>query len=232
MSLLRVVCGILSVLLVISLVGALYAGIALTIITDYDFYMSEFEKNGIYGNFGDKSQPPLLAQGLVSYFKDGSNLPPDIPQFDISESLHLRDVKLIVLRLRSVFYFCSFLMVANLVSMIVFFRGNLARNLHKLLLFSGISIISIDIILALLSLSFSTTFILFHKIFFPQGNWQFPAESTLIRLFPQQFFLDAFLRIVLRAGFFGLLLLIMGILLSLIRKNYKIPLQIRRYGQT
>lgn len=38
-------------------------------------------------------------------------------------------------------------------------------------------------------LSFNTTFIYFHELFFPQGNWQFPANSTLITLFPEEFFI-------------------------------------------
>ncbi|NDK31002.1 lipoprotein intramolecular transacylase Lit [Nesterenkonia haasae] len=31
----------------------------------------------------------------------------------------------------------------------------------------------------------------FHNLFFPQGNWSFPSDSTLIRLYPEQFWIDA-----------------------------------------
>ncbi len=35
--------------------------------------------------------------------------------------------------------------------------------------------------------AFDTAFELFHRIFFPAGNWAFPATSTLIRLYPTPF---------------------------------------------
>lgn len=37
------------------------------------------------------------------------------------------------------------------------------------------------------SFAFDTAFELFHRIFFPEGNWAFPATSTLIRLYPTSF---------------------------------------------
>lgn len=36
--------------------------------------------------------------------------------------------------------------------------------------------------------AFDTAFELFHRIFFPEGNWAFPPTSTLIRLYPTGFF--------------------------------------------
>ena len=34
-------------------------------------------------------------------------------------------------------------------------------------------------------------FTTFHQVFFPQGNWEFSVRSTLIRLYPPQFWIDA-----------------------------------------
>lgn len=34
-------------------------------------------------------------------------------------------------------------------------------------------------------------FTTFHQVFFPQGNWEFSVRSSLIRLYPQQFWIDA-----------------------------------------
>jgi len=41
------------------------------------------------------------------------------------------------------------------------------------------------------ALAFDTAFTAFHLVFFPQGNWQFSADSNLIRLFPQARWFDA-----------------------------------------
>jgi integral membrane protein (TIGR01906 family) len=36
---------------------------------------------------------------------------------------------------------------------------------------------------------FEPVFILFHKVFFPQGNWSFPENSILIQLYPEGFWI-------------------------------------------
>jgi integral membrane protein (TIGR01906 family) len=51
-------------------------------------------------------------------------------------------------------------------------------------------------------------FILFHQTFFPQGNWTFPYDSTLIRLFPVEFwqlFAALFLGLIIILSVLGLL---------------------------
>ncbi len=48
----------------------------------------------------------------------------------------------------------------------------------------------------------------FHRIFFADGTWTFPAESTLIQLYPEQFWIDAGVAVVALAVLFSLILLI------------------------
>jgi len=40
-------------------------------------------------------------------------------------------------------------------------------------------------------LAWDSAFTLFHELFFPPGTWTFPADSTLIQLYPPQFWFDA-----------------------------------------
>jgi hypothetical protein len=35
--------------------------------------------------------------------------------------------------------------------------------------------------------AFEPLFVLFHEVFFPGGNWEFPADSNMIRLYPYPF---------------------------------------------
>ena len=50
-------------------------------------------------------------------------------------------------------------------------------------------------------------FTTFHQVFFPQGNWEFSVRSTLIRLYPPQFWIDAAIAVaVLVAAQISLLL--------------------------
>ncbi|MCA9894424.1 MAG: DUF1461 domain-containing protein, partial [Anaerolineae bacterium] len=39
--------------------------------------------------------------------------------------------------------------------------------------------------------AWDTFFALFHSLFFQEGSWQFYYSDTLIRLYPEQFWLDA-----------------------------------------
>jgi len=57
-------------------------------------------------------------------------------------------------------------------------------------------------------IAFSVFFVFFHQIFFDTGTWVFRFSDTLIRLFPQRFWRDAFIAI-------GLLSLVGGLALGI-----------------
>lgn len=50
------------------------------------------------------------------------------------------------------------------------------------------SLITLTLLGALITTNFSSGFKAFHEIFFPMGNYTFAQSSTLIQLFPQEFF--------------------------------------------
>jgi integral membrane protein (TIGR01906 family) len=56
-------------------------------------------------------------------------------------------------------------------------------------------------------IAFSVFFVFFHQIFFESGTWVFRFSDTLIRLFPQRFWRDAFIAIGLLSLAGGLALL-------------------------
>ena len=39
--------------------------------------------------------------------------------------------------------------------------------------------------------AWESAFTLFHQLLFPPGTWSFPANSTMIRLYPPEFWFDA-----------------------------------------
>jgi integral membrane protein (TIGR01906 family) len=55
-------------------------------------------------------------------------------------------------------------------------------------------------------LAFGIIFVAFHNVFFESGTWTFHYSDTLIRLFPERFWRDAFLAVGLLAGGSGLVL--------------------------
>lgn len=75
------------------------------------------------------------------------------------------------------------------------------------------------LIIFLVLFSFNTFFVSFHNVFFQAGTWQFLYSDTLIRLFPERFWQDAFLLV-------GVVAIGLGIVLGLafvIKKKSRSP---------
>ncbi len=79
----------------------------------------------------------------------------------------------------------------------------------------------VSLIILSLLLSFNTVFTLFHLLFFPQGNWIFPADSLLIQTFPLAFFVRMGMIIFGVALGMGMLLILVLILIPKIKESIK-----------
>ena len=71
-----------------------------------------------------------------------------------------------------------------------------------------LTILIVAVTLVAVLIGFSVFFVFFHQVFFESGTWVFRFSDTLIRLFPERFWRDAFLAIGLLslAGGFALAL--------------------------
>ncbi len=56
-----------------------------------------------------------------------------------------------------------------------------------------ITIVVLGTLILLLLLSFDLVFVNFHRVFFEGDSWLFLYSDTLIRLFPERFWMDAFI---------------------------------------
>jgi uncharacterized membrane protein len=84
--------------------------------------------------------------------------------------------------------------------------------IRQLFLYGGITTLILLFLFVLgVVMGFDQLFTLFHYIVFPQGNWQFPADSLLIQTFPLAFFR----RVSMTIGIMALILGSFFILLSL-----------------
>lgn len=110
-------------------------------------------------------------QQVLQYFWHGGTMP---EAFNEQEAQHLTDVKHVLWGIAIIF----------LLSIIGLFFLPITPSLLRT---TGI------VVLVLLCLSaiipFNTLFTLMHHVFFPQGNWMFPATSTLIQYYPYTFWL-------------------------------------------
>ncbi len=91
-------------------------------------------------------------------------------------------------------------------------KGNKGTRIHKSLLYGGAGILGLVVVLSLLSLlDFTQFWTAFHHVLFPQGNWAFPATSTLITLFPESFFRGFALQTLLAAWSYGIVAVLAGV---------------------
>ncbi len=122
-------------------------------------------------------------------------LPPaaaqDCPLFKQSELRHMRDVKQVLQFAFALAVVCASIV---LVALLLDWRAGLA-GMHlgawlTMLLIGGLGVLALA--------AWDSAFDRFHALFFAAGSWRFPHSDSLIRLFPEQIFLDATLFI---AGF-------------------------------
>ena len=155
---------------------------------------------------------------VVDYFS-GKSSDLKIPNLNSDELSHMSDVKSLINGLRAS-YFILLIVYTTLIISILLISKNIIEILENLLYKGGIFANLIFIILILTTLlSFTTSFETFHQIFFPQGNWMFPANSYLIQIFPESFFVEGFKQIMASSFIVGLMILVAGIVTRFISEN-------------
>jgi integral membrane protein (TIGR01906 family) len=127
---------------------------------------------------------------IVSYLVGSSN---SLPFLSPAEAAHMQDVRE-VLRIG-----VAISLAATLIVVLRSVFSGLQRS-------SARAAFITSVVLTLLLIPFQYAFEYFHKLFFPQGNWQFPIDSWLITHFPLKFFL------VTAITWIGFTLLALGIL--------------------
>ncbi len=104
------------------------------------------------------------------------------PMFTADEQGHMHDVQIVL-------YGFLILAVASLVFVVITLsRAPRDAARWKAVGRGGIWLIVAMVVLGVFAfVAFDTVFTLFHEIFFPGGNWAFPADSNLILLYPEPF---------------------------------------------
>ncbi len=104
------------------------------------------------------------------------------PVYTANEAAHLRDA-------RAVLYLFVALAAAALVLIVaaLFHRPTDARRWQAVARGGAGLVVGIVVVGVVGFLAFDAAFELFHRVFFPGGNWEFPADSNMIRLYPYAF---------------------------------------------
>lgn len=134
-------------------------------------------------------------------FPEGQTAPPEscqyyttrdcTYQYNDRELKHMADVKVVTRGALAVWIVSGLLVIAS--SVVLGWRPETRPALRAGLV--GGAVLTVGILLALVAyilINFNTFFVQFHKVFFEGESWLFLWSDTLIRLFPLQFWSDAF----------------------------------------
>lgn len=108
--------------------------------------------------------------------------PAGAPFYTADEAAHLQDVRLVL------FGFLGVVALAGAVLAWAIARHRDSVQLWRAIAGGGLVLaIGLLVVGAFAAVAFGVAFELFHQLLFPGGNWAFPANSNLVRLYPLGF---------------------------------------------
>jgi integral membrane protein (TIGR01906 family) len=204
-------------LLVVALIYLIVYASLIISLNDETFFNREFSKLNVYSDFQNESLVNAKNQEIIGYIQGNvKNL--DLQFFNQKEISHMQDVKNIFFRLKIISIIAILLVVIILGEMV--WKNKLIKNIFRIL----VAIVSGEILLgailaAIIFLNFEKAFIIFHQLLFSNNNWLLdPTADNLIRMYPQDFFVDITLEIIAKIGLITGILLFIAISLKIIDK--------------
>jgi integral membrane protein (TIGR01906 family) len=135
-------------------------------------------------------------------------LPDGSLAFDERELDHMRDVKEVYNYLTLVAVLA--LAVGISAGVVLYRRGGAAAVWGTLSDGGLITLLGLGALGVLMLTSWDAFFTGFHALFFESGTWRFSYSDTLIRLFPQQFWQDAGILVVIVVALLAFVLALVG----------------------
>jgi len=156
---------------------------------------------------------------VLTDYLSGKSSSLDIKELNVGELSHMSDVKTFIGKL-STTYLVLLAIYTVLAVLLLFFSKNILESLIKFFYLGGIvaNVAFLALILFVLT-SFDSAFVRFHEIFFSQGNWAFPADSNLIKIFPESLFVAGFEQIILSSFLVSAIILLVGLLARYFKPN-------------
>ena len=197
-----VLLAIATVLFVIAIPLAIVSTNVRTLALDPSFYEKGQIKFGAMQTIGlTLEQIQASSRSLANYFGSSQgDLASELQKqglpssfFNNRETLHLKDVKDIIVRVGTLQQLALGYGLLFLIGNLIFWRKGLLRRIGKTFLWgSGITLAALILFGALSLTDFSDLFLTFHLVSFSNNLWILdPKTSYLIRMFPSGFFFEA-----------------------------------------
>ena len=184
------------------------------------FYQEKFSE---YKVQLEVPQAISLHEKVINFIKGENNeLPAD---FNGREKQHLLDVRNLARALTILLYIFIILFVLLLIvsALILKINNYIINFVGKVLFFGGFLTITLAAaLLFFINSDFPSAFDSFHQLFFEKGTYLFdPAKDLIVKLYPEQLFMDLGLKISIRIFIISVIIIILGIFLMLKSKNKK-----------
>jgi integral membrane protein (TIGR01906 family) len=206
-GLLRLGAGLATALCVVALPLGLVAANVRAVTLDRSFYLAEFaryDRGAVVGLSAEELR--LVADAFIAYFQaPPSHLDVRLPRagtlqplFNDREIAHMDDVQALMhLVFRVQALALGYVALYAIGGLAVARRAFLPLAAKVLVAGAALTLGIIGLLGALAATDFSDLFIQFHLLSFSNDLWLLdPRTDNLIRLYPQEFFLDAAMRIV------------------------------------
>ncbi|HLA04313.1 MAG TPA: DUF1461 domain-containing protein [Patescibacteria group bacterium] len=164
------------------------------LVFNHGFYKSQFEKLNVYETFGSKEVVNNQSKTLIGYLCCGKEL--DLNFFTEREGLHLSDVKKIITLNQVASVLLVGLILAGLLILIL--KKNEREFAKTVMGASAITVVAVIFLWLSALFNFDWFFLKFHFLAFDNDLWQLPESANLIKLFPQQFFVNFANRIAIQ----------------------------------
>lgn len=170
------------------------------------FYQEEFQK---YSS-AEREIRFAQHQSILSYLK-GEADSAKLSFLNEREITHMADVKGVLQQYYQYFLYAFLTMLIFGFCLYHRMKNCFIPALQRCLRRTGLLLIGFVLLLGILFLlNFSNTFNAFHYLFFHPGSWQFPAESVLLQIYPEFFFVDIVMVVLQKTIILGILLWLLG----------------------
>jgi len=201
---------ILVIISAIALIFIILSASFFMVFFDKSFYDKSFTKYGVYeelGVQGVRSTVDYLTNYLINEKVEIDTIK-ELRIFMPEERSHLEDVWVIIHWVKAISVLSIILLIGILIRLSRL--GNFRESVKRILIYGAISTLALLVIIFVLSLNFPSFFEGFHRLLFPQGNYTFPSEYLLIKLFSQGFFEDYARKMFFHTAILSLICLFLG----------------------
>lgn len=184
------------------------------------FYEEKFKEYGVYSEI---PQADSLNAKVISFIIEKNDKVPN--EFNEREKQHLRGVRRII-GISRIMLYVSVFMFLTLIAVSSFMlkeKKDIINFAGDVFIFGGVfTIILAAALFFFINSDFSNAFESFHQILFENGTYTFdPSKEIIVRLYPEQLFMDMGIKIAKGALMMSVISILSGMFLLFNPKNKK-----------